>query len=362
MYVCTCKYLALYNKHQIKYSRMSKNDFINLYEKYKSGECTSAEIEALENFKDHFQSKDHDWIPEMGNRELVQEELYTRLKQELDHSKKNSRITPFIRWAAAIVVVSSVTIFYYTNRSKKQDTQNTALAVSKFETKTGEKKLITLKDGTLVWLNSESSLTVAGNFNESTRNVSLIGEAYFDVKHQNNKPFKVHTSGFDVNVLGTAFNVKAYPGEEMGQTTLVRGKIAIKNNQKTAKVVNLIAGQKITFLYKVELKEPKIKKLLAKEEIEPKVIIGSLTTKDNDIVETAWSQNKLILDNKSFTEAKPILERWFNVKIEIADKIVEDYRFTATFKKENIFEVLSSLQKVKFFNYKKKGEKIIITK
>jgi len=354
--VCTCNYLSLCNKLP-NIRCMSVNEFINLYEKYKSGKCTPAEIETLENFKDNFQLKDYEWVPEMGDKEQIQDELYARLKQKVDSPKKTIKITPFIRWAAAILVISSLSVLYFVNTNKKQE-----IAASKFETKTGEKKLITLKDGTQVWLNSESSLAVAGDFNEATRNVTLIGEAYFDVKHQNDKPFKVHTSGFDVNVLGTAFNIKAYPDEKIGQTTLVRGKIAIKNNQKDAKVVNLIAGQKITYLYNPEPKQPQVKKLLVKDESAPKIIIGSLTTKENDIVEIAWSQNKLILDNKSFAEAKPILERWFNVKIEITDKAVEEYRFTATFKKENILEALSSLQKVKFFNYKKKGEKITITK
>ncbi|WP_449436583.1 FecR family protein [Pedobacter steynii] len=121
--------------------------------------------------------------------------------------------------AVLIIVSTSIVLFYNHSAQVNKD----ALPLVKFETRKGQKKQITLGDGTIVWLNSLSSLTLKNGFNDKTREVELTGEAYFDVAHKADKPFKVHTDQFDINVLGTAFNVKVYPDDKTAETTLIRG-------------------------------------------------------------------------------------------------------------------------------------------
>ena len=88
---------------------------------------------------------------------------------------------------------------------------------------------VELPDGTGVWLGTETTLTFDDAFRRKKRDVKLYGEAYFDVTHDASCPFIVHTSSFNISVLGTAFNVKAYSGAQTAETTLVEGSISLQN-------------------------------------------------------------------------------------------------------------------------------------
>lgn len=92
----------------------------------------------------------------------------------------------------------------------------------------GYEYMLTLHDGTRVWMNSESVLEYPVTFTDGVRQVKLSGEAYFEVAHDAGRPFRVEVDGrFDVEVLGTRFNVRAYPGDDRAETTLVEGKVAV---------------------------------------------------------------------------------------------------------------------------------------
>src|SRR5690606_29570385 len=86
---------------------------------------------------------------------------------------------------------------------------------------------VTLSDGTKVWLNAESTLKYPADFSGAERTVTLIGEAYFSVVKDTKRPFKVITDGQEIEVLGTEFNVSAYPEESEIKTTLVVGKVRL---------------------------------------------------------------------------------------------------------------------------------------
>jgi len=231
-----------------------------------------------------------------------------------------------------------------------------------FVAKRGEKKKITLPDGTLVYLNADSKIELGEHFNQKDRNVKLMGEAYFDVKHDAGKPFFVRTKDFKISVLGTAFNVKSYANEDESAATLVRGTIKLEDNTGLNKnTIILKAGQKITYHTQKAQTDPG---LSATDEAErlPKIEVNNLTVIDKEVVESAWTNNNLIFANENFEAIKVRLERWFNVIIELKDKEVANYVYTANFKNEDILTVLHNLQQVKQFKFKKKGEHITITK
>jgi hypothetical protein len=100
-------------------------------------------------------------------------------------------------------------------------------------TPVGGQYQVTLADGTQVWLNALSSLRFPTVFNDSSRDVELTGEAYFEVAKDKHKPFRVHVAGLEAEVLGTHFNVNAYPDESSVRTTLLEGAIRmVKGNDK----------------------------------------------------------------------------------------------------------------------------------
>ena len=98
----------------------------------------------------------------------------------------------------------------------------------------GSRSRSLLPDGTTVWLNAGSKLYYENDFN-GTREVRLEGEAFFDVVKQTDRPFIVHTSGIDIKVLGTAFNVKSYPEDKTVETTLYRGLVQVFRQEDTPK-------------------------------------------------------------------------------------------------------------------------------
>lgn len=236
--------------------------------------------------------------------------------------------------------------FTYWNIIDKKDTKIQIVAGK------GIRKKIKLPDGTLVWLNGDSRICYAADFNHTaSRQVYLAGEAFFDVTHQANHPFIVRTEKISVKVLGTAFNIQAYPKEVKSETTLLRGSIELSVNDRSGQKVVLCPAEK--FAYVEEKKE--LHKTLQIDHVRP-VKIG----KDEYIEETSWKDNQLVFQNESFEELKPKLERWFNVQIQMASQTPKAYRFTGVFTKEDIKEALTAMQLIKPFTFKIKAHDVMI--
>lgn len=337
---------------------MSQNEFIALYEKYKLGNCSPAEKEFLENYKDDYVLEDLDWTPEMGDKAQINRLLCERLNQQIEPlAQERFKLKPMLRWisaAAVFLMISAAGIFFY---QRKVDVSNDAIALVKFQTNKGEKKQITLSDGTKVWLNSLSALTLKNGFNEETREVNLTGEAYFDVTPKAGKPFKVHTTDFNINVLGTAFNVKAYPDDKTSETTLIRGLISLQGKANHRKRLIVRPSQKVVFV-KSEQQNPSGKA----SEIQSILIKNYQEIRDTTILETAWTKNNLEIYNQKFIDIRKVLERWFDVHIVFKSEAVQQYKFTGTFTNESINEVLETLKKAGDFNYEIKEKTITISK
>jgi len=274
---------------------------------------------------------------------------------EIAQPQKQLRRQPVFWYAAAacFFLVLMAGLFY-----RSEQSQIPVKYTQSFQAGLGRKKKIILPDGTKVYLNSGSEIKLEEGFNTLTRSVELTGEAYFEVAHNKQKPFKVLTEGFKVTVLGTVFNLKAYSREGSSEASLVKGSIKVESNGGQENTVTLRSGQKIIFYKNDKIAaEPGSSPATV-----PKIELGELTRLDTTIVETAWVTNNLVFDGLTLKEIKPMLERWYGVELEFGDETVQGYQYTATFSKENIMEVLKSLREVKAFNYKMKGGRIIITK
>lgn len=240
--------------------------------------------------------------------------------------------------------------------------------------KPGAKSKIILPDGTVVWLNSGSKIYYAPQFKDSIRSVELDGEAFFDVVKDAKHPFVVHTSGIDIRVLGTAFNVKSYESDPTIETTLIRGLIeVVKKNENLGSKIIVRPHEKLIFnkedhsLISSSINEGINNKGTAASNsikiISTKISIVSIpnTVPDTELVETAWIYNKLIVDGETFAEFAKKMERWYNVHIVFQNQNVEAYRFHSVFEKESLEQALKALQLTASFNYKINGNDIEIT-
>lgn len=265
------------------------------------------------------------------------------------------KYTRLLGVACGIFIISMASFFYLKTNTKEFDTQ---VSCGK-----GVRKKILLPDGTLVWLNAESSLSYDSHLAERTKRiVHLVGEAFFDVAHQQNKPFIVHTQELSVKVLGTAFNVKAYEKDKGTEATLLRGSIELSMNDKPAEKIILKPSEKFATgtqkkhnVNQQGNQEQTAALDLMVEHIVPLRIAGS-----EYIEETSWKDNVLVFQNESLEDLKPRLERWFNVHIELGQTIPSDYRFTGVLKNENIKEALTAMQLIKPFHFKLKADDVII--
>ncbi|MFT3704279.1 MAG: FecR family protein [Agriterribacter sp.] len=273
------------------------------------------------------------------------------------------------KYAAAAVVVGAG-LFVWLN--KPAPTQNIAPVVAAvttkeaaplvYETNYGEKKTITLPDGSKVVLNAKSILKTDKDFGVTGRNVYLTGEAFFDVTHNAQMPFIVNMNKFEVKVLGTMFNVKAYAEDRIQEASLIRGKVQVIM-KKENKSIFLSPNEKAV-IQNDEVTRRGIHEEMNKVQLDeaPKVTAVTYNSKDSSIRETSWVYDRLDIYDKPFSQIRTDLERLYNVDIEFKDKKVANYRFSATFEKETIEQVLKALQLSYPFHYSIKENEITISK
>lgn len=185
-----------------------------------------------------------------------------------------------------------------------------------------------LPDGTNVSLNSGSVLRYPEFFSEDKREVELIGEAFFDVTKDPNKRFVVKTTGDErVEVLGTSFNMEAFPGDSILSTTLLEGKVRFVSD---AGSVQMNPGEKLVYNNKTS---------------------KAKLTKTNGEAETAWKYGKIIFDNTPFNEALHMLSKRFNVDFVVKNEKHQNDSFTGTFstqRLEQVLDVFSISSKIKW--------------
>lgn len=212
----------------------------------------------------------------------------------------------------------------------------------------GSKGEVILPDGTKVWLNANSKLKYDGEYGITNRNVSLQGEGYFKVKKNPSLIFAVFASGMKVKALGTTFNVKSYPDEKYFSTTLVEGSVKIegknidcklKPNQiftcnkvldiqtdESNKIIDQAGESKVDEPIKVEAENPNI---LSDIKVE---------------VYTSWKDDQWIINSESLSDIVVLLERKFNVSVDIKSKELLNYKFSGTFKKETLEQILNVIR------------------
>ncbi len=235
-----------------------------------------------------------------------------------EKGNKKIKITDMLKYAAIISLIIALPFMYLIGKKGTQLNDDYTTITCAF----GDKSTVSLPDGSLVYLNSGSKLGFNNNFKGNARKVTLEGEAYFSVVKNKKRPFKVHTSEIEIEVLGTEFNLKAYPDEEMVTTTLAEGSIRIRSNSQRA---IMKPNQKMVF-----------------DRTVGKMTLHSL----KDISpETEWKDGRMIFRNESLEEMELKLERWFDVDIEFADEHVKLKKFTGILERESILEALS------YFNY-----------
>jgi len=264
--------------------------------------------------------------------------------------------------AAAASIALMVGVFLFWPKSTATTYANQVI------TKNGSKTTLLLPDGSSVVLNACSKLQYDANqFLKGDREVTLTGEAFFDVKHDPAHPFLVHSGAVNIRVLGTAFNVKAYAEDAAIETTLISGKVAVDfsagdhNNEN--KEIILLPSQKLVInkLDIVNTNNTGSSKLAANFTIAPTKSVTNTITGESPAPPTAWMDDRFEFDNLTLEELSHDLERWYNVSISFKNDKYKGEVFTGAFKKQTIGDVLDALQITLGFQYSLDNEKRTVT-
>lgn len=191
---------------------------------------------------------------------------------------------------------------------------------------------VRLSDGTTVWLNSKSSLKYPVKFSGNTRDVTLEGEAYFEVSKNPHSPFTVKTKSGNITVLGTHFNVSAYQDDKNFETTLAEGKVKISQISKAEENESVVLkpGQQARVRNQA----------LRVVEVDP-------------FVYSAWKDGKFYFENENLKNILDKMERWYNFNVEFKQKSLEQIKFTGiVLKNQPIDQFLDIISKTSNVKYK----------
>jgi ferric-dicitrate binding protein FerR (iron transport regulator) len=273
---------------------------------------------------------------------------------------KTRKLAYYFGVAASVIVIFSLGVLMSMWFSKSKPISDLSKIEHEIIVPKGGQSELVLPDGTRVWLNAGSRFRYKGDYGMDNRNVYLEGEGYFSVIKNPEKPFIVQASGLKIKAFGTSFNVKAYPDEKVVTTTLVEGVVKIegKGVDISLKPKDVVMLQKTTSIAKnsVEVEEPENKtgnQIQSQEEVVQNFNKDvQLESNVNTDIYTSWKDNQWIIDSQSLEDIVVILERKFNVNISIASPELNKYKFTGTFNKETLEQILKVIQLTAPLNYK----------
>jgi transmembrane sensor len=335
-----------------------------LLAKKKNGEASADELTELESLllQNNSANYNHEVIEKIWEEPLgflpemnLSESTWNNIEAKINSPKKVVSILKVTRWMAAAVLLIAVATYILINQ--KPSSQNAAAKnISAVVTAPASKQNFYLPDGTHVWLHSNSKITYnKSSFGKAIREVDLIGEAFFDVTKNPKIPFVIHAGVVNITVKGTAFNVKAYPGQKNIETTLLRGLIEITTTQNPDKKIYVKPNEKIIIpanITSVKNQTTDTAKTFA---------ITQVQNNTNKILpETAWMKDKLEFNNETFQELAPQMESWFNVLVQFKNGDIKTKRFSGVIEKETLEQTLQAMQLSYHFNYTINNNTVII--
>jgi transmembrane sensor len=296
-----------------------------LFQQYLANKCSRQELEELFSY---IRASDQDevvrnliknvydgipptpssptYVDELGN--LISTEKEVIISNAPKGSLKKKTTLPLV-----VVICLAIAGFatWFINDKEKHNPQTPLTALTKKNTERSEYKYLLLPDSTQVWLNASSTLEFPDHFNADKREVLLSGEAYFDVKHAEQIPFVIHTGKIATTVLGTAFNIKAYPDRKHVIVSVSSGKVKVSYDN--IPVATLIHGQ--------QAKVNSQNNTVVERTIEPTQV-------------AAWQQGNMSYEDESFEDIVADLERLYNVRIRIDNRPIRNWKVTTSFRRE----------------------------
>ena len=306
---------------------MEKEEFIALSQKYNAGLCSPRERALYEKiYKEMVQEGSLAPRWEGGLKEYKRRKILSRIEiKRFECSRRRKRIqVKTWQWAASVLLLVGVGLSTYW-LSEPETTEPLYLTKS---TAVGQRSKITLRDGSVVTLNANSELMYPEVFSDTLREVTLSGEAFFEIRRGSRRPFIVRSGDVVTTVLGTSFNVRAL-GAEHVEVTVVEGKVSVGAGVAHSEVV-ITKGQQAKY------SQP----------------LGLLLTQEvNPAHYASWVSRSLHFDMIPFREVVKVLARAYSVEISIRNTRSDECLIRGKYENEKLINVLNGLKWVVNFDY-----------
>jgi ferric-dicitrate binding protein FerR (iron transport regulator) len=317
---------------------MKKEDCLCIFERYIAGEASPDEIKQLKSFFKNDSELDS-WLkdqladsPEMMDPD-IKRRMLENIRSRTDYNaslpatagRKNHTIRLYLRKVSTIAaILFPVTILLAIGLYlRPQKVELFEVIANK-----GEKASLTLTEGTIVAINSDSKITYPNDYNRKERFLTLKGEAYFDVQYNPEKPFVVECEDIKIKVLGTSFGIKAYENENQISIVLNTGKIQLTTPKE---MIEMAPDDRIVY--------NKTTQTAIREKVDA-----------NDY--TGWRQNRLRFENESLEIIVKTISRMHNIDIVFENPHLMNMRFTGTIDNTNIKSVLDAIILTSSINYR----------
>ncbi len=282
--------------------------------------------------------------PVLINSDEVKDRIWNRVSETNDGHSKIRKVKPFklprylkIAAVATFLLSLSFSLYYFLPRESVD--QPVIQSIITKSNPAGQKSRINLPDGSIVWLNAASVIRYDENFTDTVRNITLEGEAYFEVTKDSLRPFNVRTKNLSLVVLGTSFNVNAFASDDLTHVALIEGKLKVEHLGDAGEVI-LEKGEGIAFDRKTAV--------LSKTQL----------SASDQFTNMSWRDGVLDFNEDDFNSFIKKIERWYDVKVEVTGKPPHNWRIKASFKNEYLSNVLKSIAFNKRFRYEIEGKKL----
>lgn len=334
---------------------MNSTEIYALIGRVLSGEANAHERHRLQQWREEteenqatYEKLRHLWQATTPKEQLSNaDRVYRKITEKRaaltkQQAKKNPTRKPSL-WKhtgiAAVFVLTAIISYWWSQNETVPIAVPENIAWVVKENPAGQKSKIILSDGTIVWLNSESTLRYLPNFSDTIRRIALLGEAYFQVAHDSLRPFVVASGGLQTTALGTSFNVRHFAGDSVAVIFLEEGKVNVARTDDPGTSIFLEPGYGV--ISRVD--RSGLHKFVGRTNLW-----------------TGWKDGVLIFDNASMQEVIKSCERWYSVEFSIRGSPASDWKFTGKFDNESLENVLESMKYGKDLDYTIQDKQVVL--
>lgn len=312
------------------------------FERYLSGKSSEDEKKRITKWMD----ENRDDSPKSEEENLILENTWLKLEDNIFSEeqtiirfkkRKGSTLRTFYQVAACFALFITGIWLYYSDVDRTNI--STAESLQVVQTRAAERKVIKLSDGSKVTLNSESELRFPTSFTKEDRVVNLKGEAFFEVSSDKHRPFIIHTDSSTTKVLGTKFNLKAYPNDDRVELAVSEGRVLFGR-----------PGD----INQVELKQGMLGRLTHHRPV--------VAEDDKQLIASSWKEDVLSFNNTRLDEVIKVLKRRYNQNIQITNPDLSSVTITGEYSQMPLKDILNSLSFSTGISYQIQGNRVIISK